>query len=542
MRTRWMLAATVIGTLAGFSACAAGTDTGGLAGGPSSTSSHGDSDSGTGGTGTATGGAGGAVSTTSSTTSSTTTSSSTGTGGAGGASLCGNGVKDPGEQCDTTDFGGLTCQILGLGPGQLVCNTFCSIVATQCQPKENCLNNQDDNLNGLIDCEDPECDGSTACVDTCTPPASAVVPAYLSGNTSGRPAVHKASCSTASGKEVIYQVIAPVDGNLTARLFSFSGADFTLSVRTACGDDASEIACSNESTGSGSGEESLSVPVTAGAIYFVMVDGNGASDAGSFDLELNIPLPESDCQNHNDDDDDGYLDCDDADACQTFPECMPGAATVGAGCFFNGECSANQNDPICLQGFEGFPGGYCSEFCDQAADDCGPNGVCYAGLMLSVHGVCLLACTSDADCRPGYACNEKGLSQKVCTIAPESECSNYVDDDDNGLLDCADASCQATPACVPGDKAPGQPCTLSTECFANQNDPICLDAANTGFPGGYCSQFCTMFPDDCGLSGVCTVEGPGGAHVCMDACTTSAECRPGYNCLDFGYPKKICFP
>lgn len=538
MRTRWMFAATVIGTLAGFSACATGTDTTSLTTGSGGSAGHG---GGGGATSSSTttasgGGAGGGGGASSSSSSSSSTSS-----GAGGASLCGNQVKDPGEQCDGSDFGGLTCVLLGLGSGELVCNDFCSIVATGCQPKENCNNNADDNGNGLIDCQDPDCAGATACVDTCTPPAYASVPSFLFGNTAGRPAAHKASCSTASGQEIIYQVTAPVDGNLTLNLSSFSGADFSLSVRTTCGDDASEIACANKIGPGDFGSEILTLAVTAGVTYFVMIDGNTTADAGDFDLQMDIPLPESDCSNLYDDDGDGYLDCDDATSCQTLPECMPGATVTGQACFFNGQCTANHNDPICLQDYQGFPGGYCSEFCDQTADDCGPNSVCFTGLMLSVHGVCLSACTQDSDCRVGYACTDQGLARKVCTQGPEADCQNYVDDDNNGSFDCQDLGCQSTPACAPGSKGAGQPCVANNECFADHNDPICLSAV-LGYPNGYCSQFCSNSPDDCGPAAVCTFEGPNGSNVCLKSCNTAAECQPGYACLDFGYPKKICYP
>jgi len=533
MRTRWMFAATVPFALAAMSSCAAGVTSPGLTGGA------GGSGGATSSTST-TSSAGGAAASSSSSSSSSAAASSSSTGG---PDLCGNGTKDPGEQCDGSDFGGLTCEALGLGPGQLVCNAYCSIVATGCQPKEDCQNGQDDNANGLIDCQDPDCDGVSACIDSCTPPASATIPAYLYNDITGRPAAHKASCSVSSGNEIIYQVTTPADGTLSLTLSSWTGADLTLSIRSACAADDSEIACANLVGPGGFDPEVLSLDVLAGQTYFVMVDGNTPQDAGQFDLQIDMPLPESDCSNLFDDDFDGYLDCDDATSCQTLPECTPGAAAAGQPCFFQTECAANHDDPICLQDFQGFPGGYCSEFCDQAADDCGPNAVCDASYNLSVHGVCLQACTADADCRAGYACVDKGLAKKVCTLAPESDCNNYMDDDADGLIDCQDpSSCQSSPACTPGTKATGQPCTQHNECFANQNDPVCLDALNIGFPGGYCSQFCTMSPDDCGPSAVCTFEGPNGTNVCMQACTTAAQCRAGYACLDFGYPKMICYP
>src|SRR5262249_10955027 len=157
---------------------------------------------------TTTSSTGGGASSSSSSSSSSTAASSSSTGG---PMLCGNGMKDPGEQCDGTDFGDLSCEVLGLGSGQLICNTYCSIVATGCEPKEDCLNGQDDNANGLIDCQDPDCIGASACIDSCTPPAYASIPDYLYNDITGRPAVHKASCSTASGNEIIYQVTTPAD-------------------------------------------------------------------------------------------------------------------------------------------------------------------------------------------------------------------------------------------------------------------------------------------------------------------------------------------
>jgi hypothetical protein len=457
--------------------------------------------------------------------------------------MCGNGMLDPGEGCDGSDFGGKTCQSLGLGSGTLTCNACCSIVATGCQPKENCTNDMDDNGNGLVDCQDPDCVGAAACLDSCPPSVTLQVPGFYTGDNSGRPNVHHATCSSQmSGSEEFFQFTAPTDGNVTITLFSFSGFNYSISARSVCADDTTEIACSKPDPMS-SGQTTLTLPVVTGQSYLIMVEGMTVADVGQYDLQTDIPLPEDICDNMFDDDMDGYLDCDDATSCQTLPECMPGVNPTGTTCFANNQCTANQNDPICLQTAQ-FPNGYCSEFCDVAAQDCAANAICYAGLNLSVHGVCLQTCTQDTDCRAadGYACVDMGLSQKVCMLGPETQCDDYIDNDGDGLYDCNDpSSCQSQPACTPGANAVGQPCTLHNECFSTKNNPLCLDENHVGYPGGYCSRYCDpAVPADCGASAICVPQGPNGENVCMQACTSNAQCRTGYFCQNFGYPKMIC--
>lgn len=42
--------------------------------------------------------------------------------GGGGAMMCGNGVREGAEQCDTNDLGMSTCMSMGKGMGLLKCN------------------------------------------------------------------------------------------------------------------------------------------------------------------------------------------------------------------------------------------------------------------------------------------------------------------------------------------------------------------------------------------------------------------------------------
>jgi hypothetical protein len=263
---------------------------------------------------------------------------------------------------------------------------------------------------------------------------------------------------------------------------------------------------------------------------------------------MEVPLPEFDfqCNDHVDNDFDGYLDCDDPNDCQLSPYCTPGNQPPGAQCFQNTECAAIGKDPICLGPQEGFVDGYCSEFCNLANPQCSGDGVCVdeatvIGVNISLNGICLDTCLSIADCRPGYACVDRGVGPLVCVVAPEYQCDDGQDNDLDMAIDCQDTDCQANAVCTGGDKATGQPCVSTGECFSNMNDPICLSQVTFNYPGGYCSQFCNLQADDCGSGAICTKGWvPINGAVCLDTCVNANECRPGYSCLNIGYPKKVC--
>ena len=80
------------------------------------------------------------------------------------------------------------------------------------------------------------------------------------------------------------------------------------------------------------------------------------------------------------------------------------------------------------------------------------------------------------------------------------------------------------------------------DAIPGQNHVLWFNAQTPGVYQGYCSEFCNSTPDDCAAGSICTNLGPGplGSPVCMQTCTTGAQCRAGYACVDLGYPKKIC--
>lgn len=47
-------------------------------------------------------------------------------------SVCGNGIKEGGEDCDNNDFGGLACSNYGFNTGNLSCDVACDILTSSC--------------------------------------------------------------------------------------------------------------------------------------------------------------------------------------------------------------------------------------------------------------------------------------------------------------------------------------------------------------------------------------------------------------------------
>src|SRR5262245_33493350 len=113
-----------------------------------------------------------------------------------------------------------------------------------------------------------------------------------------------------------------------------------------------------------------------------------------------------------------------------------------------------------------------------------------------VIGGSLLLLLGAGGCRAGIDADlggdpEDGLPGPGVVLTSEAGfCGNLVDDDGDGLVDCLDPDCQPRAACNPGTKHYGEPCTHHNECASNGRDPLCLKEAQTGFPGGYCSEFC----------------------------------------------------
>jgi len=211
---------------------------------------------------------------------------------------CGDGVLNAGEACDLGadandgSYGGCTADCR-LAPR-------CGDGILDEEDGEGCDDGgltPGDGCNEACQAEDPP-----ACEATPLPfEADAREPIVVVGDTTEAPLEHTGSCAAATpgGGDAwltpgrVYEVVAPGDGTLTARLDGPGALDATLSARDGCGDASTEQACM-ASYAAPSGGAWITLPVTAGASVTLLVQGLlGAT--GPFELTVGFePQPPAD--------------------------------------------------------------------------------------------------------------------------------------------------------------------------------------------------------------------------------------------------------
>jgi len=177
-------------------------------------------------------------------------------------------------------------------------------------------------------------------------------------------------------------------------------------------------------------------------------------------------MPGEVCANGVDDDGDLYTDCADED-CMGTPEC--GMCIVNGMCDFREACTCDEcdADAYCSDPTNCFDDGICDQFnegcvCADCAlvPNCAPPPVEDCTNQIDDDADGFLDC-KDPDCALDPACQE--------------DCSNGLDDDLDGLPDCMDTDCAMAPACgyceIDGACTSADACTCA-ECAA---DPLCSD-------------------------------------------------------------------
>ena len=309
-----------------------------------------------------------------------------------GGDKCGNGVRNDGESCDGTDFGGASCLTLGYASGTLGCDDECHFVTTACEGLVDCGN-------GVVDTGE-QCDGSDLDGQTCE--------TRLLG--SGTLACDPVTCQ--------FDVSGCEGGGL-------------------CGDGVAD------------GDEECDGQDLRGltcATYDATFLG------GQLECSSTCTLRTTGCYGEPDFPIGGA--CETSDDCDGG-ECQPeyGGRRAGAPggvcverCDENGACPLAGEAGVCVQ--SGYRS-YCFRRCDPDQPDCRDGYECVTDGDASY---CAPFCTDDDQCVVTGACDtdSSSMTYGMC-IVPEEVCTGGVDEDLDGLVDCGDPDCNGIGSCATGE-------------------------------------------------------------------------------------------
>ncbi len=429
-----------------------------------------------------------------------------------GAAACGNNLGDSYGRFGASWNLGLSAWLDPISSGSLVVDTLPA--GGGGPPVELCSNGTDDDSDGLVDCDDPDCSSSPACLppqagDECSSAITAndgANPYDNSTLTDSADANDPSQCTGtflgAFSQDAWFTYTASSSGSMTVSTCNSSSFDSDLAVYSGTCGSLTQIACNGDGTGCGGfTSEVTGVTVTAGNTYLIRLGGWESGQAGTGTLNISVggggPVTE-DCTNGVDDDSDGQVDCADSD-CVGNPACGGGGGS-GDECSNATVASLGSNpvdttgattstdpidDTLCSGSFLGVfnqdiwfsftapsTGSLSASLCGATFDT---DLSMYSG---SCGALTTIACSGDA-CgldseipavpvtagvtylfrAGGWGTGSSGTGDLVLSItgggSPEV-CTNGVDDDLDGQTDCADPDCASDPACIGG--GPGDEC------------------------------------------------------------------------------------
>ena len=206
-----------------------------------------------------------------------------GSGGSGAGTTCGDDVIDPGEDCDGFVIGEATCQSLGYPGGSLGCTDTCSYDIGDCKDADSCTDGLDNDADGLLDCDEPDC--QSACADPCFAPVPLVDPGDYIGSTTLHADVFSPSCTAGTGSEIVHVItITESSGMLDVTLAEGDTGTFSLSLRDSCSPLAPELACTASYASAQEPAKKLSVPVILGQTVYIVVDELNDGLSGTYTL------------------------------------------------------------------------------------------------------------------------------------------------------------------------------------------------------------------------------------------------------------------
>jgi hypothetical protein len=186
-------------------------------------------------------------------------------------------------------------------------------------------------------------------------------------------------------------------------------------------------------------------------------DGDTLIDCQDPDCALHpacLAPGQENCTNGRDDDGDGLVDCQDPD-CVFHPACVkPGQENCVNGVDDDGDGLVDCQDPDCVFHPACVKPG--QENCVNGVDDDGDNLVDCQDPDCAAHPACVKP--GQENCVNGADDDGDGLvdcqdpdcfTHPACVKPGQENCTNKIDDDNDNLIDCKDPDCAGHPACGP---------------------------------------------------------------------------------------------
>ncbi len=197
-----------------------------------------------------------------------------------------------------------------------------------------CSGGGDDDADGLVNCEDPDCFSDAACVpdgEVCGAPLYLPSETHVlqGGSTTGysndtSQQICQDATYQSSGPDMVYSYTAPESGlydfTLDPVLAGETYFDPAMYFSSDC--PLSVLSCLKSVDGSPDmGTESTTLGLEKDETIFIFIDGFLSNHHGDFELQIDLSLSaEVNCEDGLDGDEDGFIDCEDSD-CSSNPIC-----------------------------------------------------------------------------------------------------------------------------------------------------------------------------------------------------------------------------
>ncbi|NQW61983.1 MAG: hypothetical protein HQ461_04060, partial [Deltaproteobacteria bacterium] len=325
-----------------------------------------------------------------------------------------------------------------------------------------CTDRIDNDIDGLQDCNDPDCTSNAACgtlLDgTCGAAFRIDAAGTFFGDTTGADNTSAGiSCFGGTGNpDEAWDMLLPREGTVCIDTIG-STMDTVLYLRDSC-PGSSDIACNDDTAGLGNASR-IQFFAEADTRYFINVDS--FATPGPYILRVRygscagLPAPEL-CADRTDNDGDGAIDCADSD-CRNDPGCIAGVSETicDDGRDDDGDGTIDCNDLDCFGRPE------CSENCNDGIDN-DRNGYfdCYDSV-----------CLSDARCN--FSASNGGICETPFLVEPINPTNSWNVNTVGGFD-------QTTIACGLGTAA-GPDVVFAFQPFDSVPATYCFDTTNSDY-------------------------------------------------------------